>query len=353
MIPNILHLRYRLEQSHTTPHTHNVPDYGNLQLLRSIRDIKDPRLVSNKVFSLTDIPSPSEFTKANNIKIIHAHHGNLGVLLLDFQKKSKVPMVTGFRGKCATIKDQPQAYIDQLPKLFRTCERFFPVCNYLADRIVELGCPSEKIRVLYGGIDLRKFQYSPSNPKDTRNILAVGRLVEKKGHHTLMKAFSKLRKKYPNATLTIVGSGIYKENILSLASQLHLGSSFRLMDKVHYDKIPNLMHKADIFCAPSLTGKDGDVEGIPNTLKEAMATGLPVISTYHAGIPELVTNEKNGLLVRENNVDKLALALDYMLSHPDQWEKFGSEARKTIENKFNLNKQLKLQSSYYDEILKK
>ena len=75
------------------------------------------------------------------------------------------------------------------------------------------------------------------------------------------------------------------------------------------------MTNADLFCAASLEASNGDVEGIPNTLKEAMATGVPVISTYHAGIPELITNNQEGVLVKENNVDELADALEFMLTN--------------------------------------
>ena len=108
---------------------------------------------------------------------------------------------------------------------------------------------------------------------------------------------------------------------------------------------------ADLFCAASLKASNGDVEGIPNTLKEAMATGVPVISTNHAGIPELVTHNQEGFLVQENNVTQLENALDYMLSHRDQWNQFSLAARRKVEQSFDLNQQLLLQAKYYDELL--
>lgn len=111
------------------------------------------------------------------------------------------------------------------------------------------------------------------------------------------------------------------------------------------------MTNADIFCAASLEAADGDVEGIPNTLKEAMAIGVPVISTNHAGIPELITNNKEGVLVQENNVDELAEALEFMLSNREIWETYTVAARQKVEQKFNLAQQLQQQAEFYDELV--
>ena len=96
-----------------------------------------------------------------------------------------------------------------------------------------------------------------------------------------------------------------EEYLKSLAYQLNLGSSFRLINHLPKDTVREYLTHADLFCAASLKASNGDVEGIPNTLKEAMATGVPVVSTFHAGIPELITHNHEGILVQENNVDQL------------------------------------------------
>ena len=166
-----------------------------------------------------------------------------------------------------------------------------------------------------------------------------------------MEAFHNIRKKYPNATLTIIGSGELEKYIMSLAKKLKLGDSFRLLQHLPKAKVHEHLFNADLFCAASLTASNGDVEGIPNTLKEAMATGLPVISTTHAGIEELVTNNREGMLVKENNAHELANALDFMLTHKNLWQPYAAAARQKIEQNFDLKKQLKKQAEYYDEIL--
>ncbi|WNF37195.1 glycosyltransferase [Bacillaceae bacterium IKA-2] len=201
------------------------------------------------------------------------------------------------------------------------------------------------------GVNLTQFTYRPPQQRETENILSMGRLVEKKGHHILMQAFNKIKSKFPNATLTIIGRGELEEPLKLLASQLNLGESFQLLKNLPKHQVHEEMKKADLFCAASLEASDGNVEGIPNTIKEAMATGLPVVSTTHAGIPELITNHKEGILVEENNVNQLALALEYMLENRNKWEQYASAARQKVEQNFDQSKQLQQQSKFYDELL--
>jgi glycosyltransferase involved in cell wall biosynthesis len=238
-----------------------------------------------------------------------------------------------------------------MKKLFEQGDRFFPVCHYLADRIRDWGCPPEKINVLYGGVDLSQFKYRRPQNGDSQNILSIGRLVEKKGHHILMLAFQKIRTKFPNAKLTIIGKGPLEGFLKTLAKQLRLGDSIRLLNHLPKDKVHDQLIHADLFCAASLEAANGDVEGIPNTLKEAMATGVPVISTYHAGIPELITPNHDGVLVSEKNAEELADALEFMLTNRDLWQGYSAAARQKIEQAFDLKKQLLQQAVFYDELL--
>jgi glycosyltransferase involved in cell wall biosynthesis len=308
-------------------------------------------LLNEKVHYLSEIFSPKEYVEKNKISLIHAHHGQLGLLLLPFKEETNLPLVTSFRGRDATLANQPIDYLNGIKMLFEQGDRFFPVCQYLAHRINLWGCPADKIRVLYGGVDLNLFPYKGPNLLGSQNIVSIGRLVEKKGHHVLMQAFKKIKSKFPKATLTIIGGGELEGYIKSLATQLNLGASFRLLNRVPKDQIPELMGQADIFCAPSLTASNGDVEGIPNTIKEAMATGIPVLATNHAGIPEIITNNQDGILVRENDVDHLAQALEFMLLNRHLWEGYSLAARQNVEQNFDQSKQLLLQAKYYDELL--
>lgn len=346
-----MHLNLRVDPTQYISQIREVPDYDYIHMVRQPKYMIDLSLLNEKVHYLNEVFSPKEYVKRNNISLLHAHHGQLGMLLLPFKEETNLPLVTSIRGRDATLANQPIGYLDNMKMLFDRGERFFPVCQYLADRLIAWGCPSEKIRVLYGGVDLNEFKYRAPHKGDSQNILSIGRLVEKKGHHILMQAFQKIRSKFPNATLTIIGRGELEEYLISLANQLNLGDSFRLLNHLPKDQVREQMTNADIFCAASLEAADGDVEGIPNTLKEAMAIGVPVISTNHAGIPELITNKKEGVLVQENNVDELADALEFMLTNREIWETYTVAARQKVEQNFNLAQQLQQQAEFYDELV--
>lgn len=346
-----MHLNLRVDPTQYISQIREVPDYDYIHMVRQPKYMIDLSLLDEKVHYLNEIFSPKEYVERKNISLLHAHHGQLGMLLLPFKEETNLPLVTSIRGRDATLANQPIGYLDNMKMLFDRGERFFPVCQYLADRLIAWGCPPEKIRVLYGGVDLNQFKYRTSHKEGSQNILSIGRLVEKKGHHILMQAFQKIRGKFPNATLTIIGRGELEEYINSLANELNLGDSFRLLNHLPKDQVREQMTNADIFCAASLEAADGDVEGIPNTLKEAMAVGVPVISTNHAGIPELITNNKEGVLVQENNVDELAEALEFMLTNRELWETYTVAARQKIEQNFNLVQQLQQQAEFYDELV--
>ena len=347
----VIHMNLRVDPTQYIPQIRDIPGYDYIHLVRQPKYMVNLPLLNEKVHYYSEIFSPEEYVKKNKVSLIHAHHGQLGLLLLPFKEKTRLPLVTSFRGRDATLANQPIGYLDGMKLLFEQGERFFPVCQYLAQQINSWGCPAEKIRVLYGGVDLDLFPYRGPNLTGTQNIISIGRLVEKKGHHILMQAFKKIKAKFPQATLTIIGGGELEGYIKSLATQLNLGTSFRLLNHVPKSQIPELMAKADLFCAPSLTSSNGDVEGIPNTIKEAMATGIPVLATNHAGIPEIITHNREGILVRENDVNHLAQALEYMLMDSNSWLKFSLAARHKVEQHFDQNKQLLLQANYYDELL--
>lgn len=350
-LQTIMHLNLRVDPTQYIAQIRNVPNYDYIHLIRQPKYMINLPLLNEKVRYLNEIFSKKEFVQKNNISILHAHHAQLGMLLLPFKDETGLPLATSIRGRDATMANQPVGYLKSMKLLFEQGERFFPVCNYLADKIVAMGCPPEKIRVLYGGVDLEKFPYRTPPQRNTQNILSIGRLVEKKGHHILMQAFQKVQAKFPNATLTIIGSGELEEYIRSLADELNLSDSFRLLSHMTKEQVQEQMAQSDLFCAASLEASNGDVEGIPNTLKEAMATGIPVVSTNHAGIPELITHDKEGILVQENNVDDLADALEYMLTNRNRWESYALAARAKVETAFDQKQQLLQQAKFYDELL--
>ncbi|MEN2766687.1 glycosyltransferase [Ornithinibacillus xuwenensis] len=347
----VLHLNLRVDPTQYIPQIRQVPNYDYIHLVRQPKYMVDKTLLNEKVYYLSEIFSKKDYVEKQKISLIHAHHGQLGMLLLPFKEETGLPIVTSIRGRDATLANQPVGYLENMKKLFAEGEQFYPVCNYLAEKIMDWGCPPEKIRVLYGGVDLEHLRYRRPIIGDTQNILSMGRLVEKKGHHILMQAFKKVKEKYPKATLTIVGRGELEEHLRRLAVQLNLGDSFQLLQHLPKEKVREQMARADLFCAASLEASNGDVEGIPNTVKEAMAIGVPVLSTNHAGIPELITHNVDGFLVEENSVAELADGIEFMFENKGLWRTYTYQARKKVQENFDQRKQLIQQSRFYDELL--
>jgi len=182
-------------------------------------------------------------------------------------------------------------------------------------------------------------------------FLAIGRFVEKKGFDDLIRAFAQVKRERDGVKLTLVGQGPCEPAYRRLIDRLDLKGSVKIVPWVDYKRIHRMYLKSHIFVAPSVTDASGNQEGIPNTLKEAMATGMPVVSTFHAGIPELVEAPHAGLLVPERDVGRLAEAMLNLAEHPETWERMGAEARRKIERDFNLETQLRKQKEYYSEII--
>ncbi|WP_242664942.1 glycosyltransferase [Geobacillus zalihae] len=164
-----------------------------------------------------------------------------------------------------------------------------------------------------------------------------------------MRAFWRVHAVHPRCRLRIIGSGKEEENIRRLVSELKLDPFVDLLGAMDAASIAREMERAHLFCLASETASDGDIEGIPNVLKEAMASGLPVVSTNHAGIPELIEHKRTGYLAPERDDLELANGLE----HPERIPSFTKKARKVIEQRFDITKQIKVQERLYDEFIKK
>jgi len=295
------------------------------------------------------------FTEAlliNRVKLVHAHFGWGGMMILPTCKKLNLPLLTTFHGIDVSVFARDLIYRLKIKKLFREGSAFLVRSDKMKADVVKLGCPPEKIVLLYGGIDVDKFRFRKRRP-DGRGvkILMCGRFVEKKGFEYGIKAFAKVHRIHKDITLTLVGDGKLKKRMENLARSLNLSDSVQFLGMLPHKEVQRKMEESDIFLSPNLTARNGDKEGIPNTIKEAMATGLPVVSTYHAGIPELVVDEKTGFLVPEKDVDALADRLNYLITHPEIWDKMGWQGRKIVEEKFNLFTQVKKLEEIYKSLL--
>lgn len=297
-------------------------------------------LLSRTTYGYLNVPDLDSFD------IIYCQSGSSGFDFAKIKKKFRLKgkLVTCFRGQdiSKVLVSHPHKY-DQL---FKSGVLFLPVCDYFKSRLIQLGCDPKKIITHHSALSLEKFDFNPRSVKkneDTVMLVTVGRLIKKKGLEYSIKAVAQLLQKYPNLHYTIVGPGELYDSLQQLIQDLGVAHNISLKGYAPLDQVISFLQNSDIFILSSITDDCGDQEGIPNVLKEAMACGLPVISTFHAGVPELVENGKSGLLVPEKNVAALVDAIDYLLIHPEQWSKMGTIGRKKVEQEYDkqiINKRL-------------
>jgi glycosyltransferase involved in cell wall biosynthesis len=197
----------------------------------------------------------------------------------------------------------------------------------------------QKVHCIYHGLDISQFKFNMSRKVDSDKpmILSVARLVEKKGLGDLIAAADILRRRGRVFHVEIIGSGPQREILQAQAKRLGLADRVRLPGAQAHDVVCLAYQRASVFVLPSVIASNGDRDGIPNVLLEAMASGVPVVSTPISGIPELIESGLDGLLVPPNNPAALAEAIDKLLASQEMRESLARAARAKIESSFSLD----------------
>jgi colanic acid/amylovoran biosynthesis glycosyltransferase len=277
--------------------------------------------------------------------IIHCQFGMFGIdgVILREIGAIQGKLITSLRGY--DISWYVQEYgNDVYKKLFREGDFFLSNCQFFCNRAITLGCNENKIVVHGSGIDCNRFAFKSRNINDNGNIkiVTVGRLIEKKGIEYGIRAVAKVINeysgKYQNIEYNIIGTGCLQEYLQELIVSLNMSGKIKLLGRKNQQEIIEILNNSHIFIAPSVTAKDGNQDAPVNTLKEAMAMGLPVIATLHGGIPELVQNGISGFLVPERDADSIAEKLMYLIEHEGAWLEIGKAARSFVEEHYDINK---------------
>jgi len=288
-----------------------------------------------------------------NYDVIHCQYGVIGKDWIYLKEIMHTKMITSFRGydlEKFVHDNQPSVY----EELFKKGDAFLPVCDYFSNKLRDLNCSNERIHVLRSGINVSEFQYRERafDFQKKINILSVGRLVEKKGFKYAIYAIEKLVKKFPNIQYTIVGKGILEDELKQIIQTLKLESNIHFIKEMVNDELKEAYYQAQIFILPCVQARDRDQEGIPNVLKEAMATGLPVVSTLHSGIPELIEHGKSGFLVPERDVDGIVKNCEFLISNPQRCTEMGLAGRRFVEENFEISKLNQKLVGFYEQSLR-
>ena len=288
-----------------------------------------------------------QVAKPLHADVFIAHFGPAGVTAAKLRELGVI------RGKIATIfhgidissREVLNHYTPEYQQLFRRGDLMLPISDLWAGRLQKMGCPREKIAVSRMGVDMTRFSPRPVKaPATPLEIISVARLTEKKGLHVAIEACRQLKELGVAFRYRILGIGPWERRLRTLIEQYQLEDVVEMPGFKPSHEVKEMLDDADVFLLPSVTGADGDMEGIPVALMEAMAVGIPVVSTLHSGIPELVEADKSGWLVPENDARALAQRLAaFSQLDSDELAPVVKRAREKVEHDFNqqvINREL-------------
>lgn len=272
--------------------------------------------------------------------VVLCNFGWFGVSVADAVagRPRRAAVVTIFHGDDMSrmLRNAPQGVYDGV---FAQSDLLLPVSDFWYRRLAEMGAPESRMAVHRMGVDLEDYAFVPRDdvPRSVLRLLTVGRLVEKKGTRYLLQALARLRDEHPHLAfeLRVVGDGPLEAGLKQLTAELGLGGRVAFLGALPHGRIADELRQADLFVLPSVTARDGDMEGVPVSLMEAMASGVPVVSTRHSGIPELVAHETSGRLAAERDARDLAAQIGLMASAPRMRRRCADAARRTVEREFD------------------
>jgi len=313
-------------------------------LTGALEKIVSNRLVASKAllgqFSL-DKELPYRLSKLAAIlgeadfDIYHAHFGYVGNEYYNVIEYQTEPFVVSFYGIDASqrLREDPSRY----DRLFSSADAITVLSEDMRSDLVDAGCPESKTHLQPLCIDTSEFPFKQRRREadEPIEILTVARFVEKKGVEYALRAVAEVAKGR-DITYRIAGDGERRDQIEQLIAELNIEDTVELLGWCNQSEIIELMHDSHLFVLPSVTAENGDKEGTPTVLLEAQATGLPVVSTYHAGIPEIVDDGGSGLLVPERDVKALAEAVETLANDDTWWEPMGKRGRELVEQNHSI-----------------
>jgi colanic acid/amylovoran biosynthesis glycosyltransferase len=267
------------------------------------------------------------FANRPRFDVIHCHFGPNGVRGLDLCDTGALhgkKLITSFYGY--DVSEFPLARRrNPYTKLFARGDLFLALSREMKQKLIQLGCPAKRIVVHPLGVNPALFPLKPKWQQSRAvRILTIGRMVPKKGMGCALKAVAALIREHSNIEYVIIGDGPLRAHLEGLTRSLGITNAVRFAGWEPRPEVLKALSEADILLAPSVTSASGDQEGTPVVIIEALACGVPVVSTLHAGIPEVVDNGISGFLVPERQPHALALALERLVRDPKLRESMGA-----------------------------
>jgi colanic acid/amylovoran biosynthesis glycosyltransferase len=278
--------------------------------------------------SPTDCHRVVTFLRREKVDVMLAEYATSAVHFIHACKQANVRLYVHVHGFDVSVYLPQPLWVNRYRELFTHASGIIAPSRFLADKLAAIGCPTEKLHVSPNGVDPERFQ--PGAPGDPFRLLAVGRFVEKKAPHLTIRAFADVLARFPEARLDMIGDGPLAETCLALVRESGLSEKVRLLGVQSPGQVANAMREASLFVQHSVTTANGDTEGLPVAILEAMASALPVVATRHSGIPEAIVDGATGILVDEYDVFGMTQAIISLLANPTRAKAMGEAGRQRV-----------------------
>ncbi len=296
--------------------------------------------------------------------IMHAHwvvpNGPVAAIVARLRR---LPLVISMHGSDVFVAEQSGLVARVARWCFGRASAITAPSDDLLQRAIALGAPASRCHLVPYGVDPGQFtridgaapllKKELGLPKDSLVVFAVGRMVYKKGFEYLIRAVPAILRQHPNARIVIAGGGDLQPRLESLVKQLGVEKSVIMPGWVQRDRMPLFFSGCDLFVLPSVVDQQGNVDGLPNTLLEAMASARPVVATTVAGIPLVVKDGDNGLLVPEKQPGELSAAINLLLDAPELRVQYGEAGRRRVETELNWQTTARTFNRLYESAVSK
>ena len=286
-------------------------------------------------------------------QLLHIYFGHIAVHLLPLIRAWEKPSIVSFHGADVIVDLEKPAYREATQEMLEAVRLVLVRSESLGRTLLNVGCPAGKIRLQHTGIPVDEIPFQPRvwPGNGAWKFVQACRLIEKKGLRVSLRAFAKFAERHPASTFTIAGEGPLRSELGRMAAELGVADKVFFPGFISQTQLRELFYQSHIFLHPSEVGGDGNQEGIPNSMLEAMASGLPVFATEHGGIPEAIENGRSGILVKERDDVGLALALLERTSNPEGLAAIAANGAEAVRRKFQQSAQTKTLEDYYFEAM--
>lgn len=286
-------------------------------------------------------------------RLLHIYFGHIAVHLLPLIRSWPHPVIVSFHGADVLVDMRKPAYRRATEEMLASVKKVLVRSESLRRALADLNTDTDKIEIHRTGIPLEQFPFLPRGfPENGEwRFLQAGRLIEKKGLPTTLRAFADFAAQFPKSSLTIAGEGPLLLELQELARQLQIDRQISFTGLLSQEKLRDLFYASHIFLHPSETGRDGNQEGVPNSMLEAMASGLPVFATTHGGIPEAIENGVSGVLVPERDYEALGRALLEKAKDREALARLARAGSDMVAEKFDQRAQVRRLEDIYIETI--